>query len=673
MAARADSSPLIVPHDVTLELYRKMLTVALVEERLKVFCKQGKCTFQASTRGHEKVQIGMTMLLRPRHDWFFTYYRSKAIAIGLGMPLKDILLGMLSRDGDPSSNGRNMPEQFSARELNLVAQTAVTGSQYLPAVGMARALQREGVDQIVHVSSGEGATSEGEFFEALNWASREKLPVIFTVQNNGYAISTPQSVQTGSSIHQIARGFGLRSFHFDGTWFEGMYQTLPSVIEEIRRGAGPILIEAEVIRIDPHSSSDDQRKYRTALELEQLRERDPIWQTEQYLLRHGLFSRDELNAVEEQLRAEVDAAAVAADATPQPSGIDLMAHIVSAPLPDETRERAPQPLSDAPVAMIDAINHGLRESLAEDPRVVMFGEDIADPKGGVFGVTRGLASSFPGRVENSALAEASIVGIASGMAMKGFKPVVEIQFADYIWPAMMQLRNEVATLRWRSQGAWSNPMVVRVAVGGYIKGGPWHSACIEATFTHIPGWKIAFPSSADDAKGLLKTAIRGQDPVLFLEHKGLYRKVQAKAFEPDAEYSIPFGKGRIRREGKDLTVVTWGSTVYLALEVARQLELEGRSIEVIDLRTLAPFDEEMVYQSVRKTNRVVVAHEDSLTGGFGAEIVARIAENVLDSLDAPVVRVAAKDTFIPSAPNLELMALPSVEDLCGAVERVLRY
>lgn len=673
MATKADFPHLIVPHEVTLELYRRMLTVALVEERLKVFSKQGKCTFQASTRGHEKVQVGMTMLLRPRHDWFFTYYRSKGIAIGLGMPLQDIFLAMLSREGDPNSNGRNMPEQFSSRELNLVAQTAVTGSQYLPAVGMARALRREGSDQLVHVSSGEGATSEGEFFEALNWASRESLPVIFTVQNNGYAISTPQSVQTGSAIHQIAKGFGLRTFHFDGTWFEEMYDTLPAVLEEVRRGAGPILIEAEVIRLDPHSSSDDQRKYRTADELERLRERDPIWQTEQYLLRHGLLSTGQMDALREEIRTEVDEAALAADAAPPPSGDDLMAHIVAAQPPGDVQERDPQPISDAPVTMIDAINHTLKESLEDDPRVVMFGEDIADPKGGVFGVTRGLASAYPGRVENSALAEASIIGIASGMAMKGFKPVVEIQFADYIWPAMMQLRNEVATLRWRSQGQWTNPMVVRVAVGGYIKGGPWHSDCIEATFAHIPGWKIAFPSSADDAKGLLKTAIRGQDPVLFLEHKGLYRKVQAKAFEPDAGYVIPFGKGRIRREGKDLTIVTWGSTVYLALEVARQLELEGRSIEVIDLRTLAPFDEEMIYRSVRKTNRVVVAHEDSLTAGFGGEIVARIAENILDSLDAPVVRVAAKDTFVPSAPSLELLALPSAEDLRAAVEKVLRY
>ncbi len=589
------------------------------------------------------------------------------------MPLKDIFLAMLSREGDPNSNGRNMPEQFSSRALNLVTQTAVTGSQYLPATGLARALKREGSDQLVHVSSGEGATSEGEFFEALNWASRENLPVIFTVQNNGYAISTRQSVQTGSTIREIAAGFGLRTFHIDGTWFEEMYHTLPPAIEQVRCGAGPILIEADVIRMDPHSSSDDHRKYRAGDELDGLRERDPIWQTEQYLLRHGVLGRDEIAALRTEIRALVDEAALLADAAPPPRGDDILAHVFSTANAPVIEEYEPLQVSDAPVTMIDAINHTLREALEEDPKVVMFGEDIADPKGGVFGVTRGLSTDFPGRVENSPLAEASIIGVASGMAMRGFKPIVEIQFADYIWPAMMQMRNEVATLRWRSQGEWANPMVVRVAVGGYIKGGPWHSSCIESTFAHIPGWRVVFPSSADDAKGLLKTAIRSQDPVLFLEHKGLYRKVQAKAMEPDANYMIPFGKGRVRREGKDLTIVTWGTTVYVALEVARQLEMEGRSIEVIDLRTLVPLDEQMIYRSVRKTSRVVIVHEDSLTGGFGGEIAARIAENVLDSLDAPVVRVAAKDTFVPAAPSLEQLVLPSTEGLRAAIERVLRY
>ncbi|MCC7339681.1 MAG: dehydrogenase [Bryobacterales bacterium] len=663
----------IVPDELTLELYRKMLTVYYVEERMKVFARHGKCTFHASTRGHEKLQTGMTLLLKPRHDWFFTYYRGKGIPIGLGMPLRDVFLAMLTRGGDPNSNGRNMPEQFSSRELNLVAQTACTGTQYLPAVGMARAMVKDGSDAIVYVSSGEGATSEGEFFEALNWAARERLPVLFVVQNNGYAISVPQASQTSSEIHRIAQGFGMPTFDLDGTWFEPMYQMLPPIIDGMRKGGGPALVESRVIRLDSHSSSDDQRKYRSDEELAELAGKDPIYQTEQYLLDHGLLTKDAVEELRDRIRGEVDRAADEADQAPLPSEDDLMAHIYASAAPAATEESARQDLPGNPVTMIDAINHGLREEMEHNPKIVMWGEDIADPKGGVFGVTRGLSNAFGDRVFNSPLAEASIVGVAGGMAIGGYKPIVEIQFGDYLWPAFMQMRDEIATVRWRSQGQWTCPVVVRIAVGGYIKGGPWHSACVESAFAHIPGWKVVFPSCADDAKGLIKTAARSEDPVIFLEHKGLYRRVQAKSPEPDSNYFVPFGKGRVRREGKDVTIVTWGSAVYLALELARRSEEKGLSIEVVDLRSIIPLDEEIIFESIRKTSRVVVAHEDSLTMGFGAEVAARIGEQYFDHLDAPVVRVGAKDSFVPSAANLELAILPSVEDLERGVEKVIRY
>ena len=663
--------PIVVPHETTLELYRKMLTVFFVEERMKIFVKQGKCSFNASTRGHEKVQIGMTMLLRPGFDWFFPYYRSKALAIGLGMPLKDVFLGMLSREGDPNSNGRNMAEHFSSRELNLVSRTAVTATQYLNAVGVARALREEGEGRVVHVSSGEGATSEGEFFEALNWAGREKLPVVFLVQNNGYAISVPQQAQTGSEVHRIAQGFGIRTFHLDGTWFESMYQQLPPAIESVRRGAGPILFEAEVVRLDPHSSSDDHRKYRSPDELAALAQRDPIFRTESYLIRNGVLSADEVAAFRASVKVEVDQAAAEADGHPQPATSDLLAHVYSDEKPPV--EVRPNYLAEKPVTMIDAINHGLREEMVRNSKIVMWGEDIADPKGGVFGVTRGLSTAFPGRVFNAPLAEASIAGVAAGMAIAGYKPIIEIQFADYTWPAFMQLRNEIATVRWRSQGTWNCPVVVRIPAGGYIKGGPWHSACVEGVFAHIPGWRVVFPSCAEDAKGLIKMAARSGDPVIFLEHKGLYRKVQAQTNEPDADFVIPFGKGRIAREGTDLTIVSWGYTVHLALEAARQLEAQGKSIEVIDLRSIAPLDEEIITRSVRKTSRVLVAHEDSLTMGFGAEVAARIAQNCFEYLDAPVRRVGAEDSFVPTAPNLEALALPSAAGLRDAAEDLLRW
>lgn len=667
-----EKSSEIVPRPMVIELYRKMITTYYIEERMKVFVRQGKCSFQASTRGHEKVQIGMTMLLKPRHDWFFTYYREKAIAVGLGMPIKDIFLGMLGRMGDPNSEGRNMPEHFSSRELKLVSQTACTGTQFLPAVGLAKSLRMEGSDALVYVSSGEGATSEGEFFEALNWTARERLPVLFVIQNNGYAISVKQESQTISEIHRIARGFGMPTFDLDGTWFEPMYQTIPPVIERIRAGHGPALVEAQVIRIDPHSSSDDQKKYRSDEELEKLIERDPILQTEKYLLKNKIQTEAELATLREEIKAVVNAAAEEADRLPAPDESRVLAHIYSGNSV-VTEARSPVYLSDEPINMVSAINSGLHEEMALNSKIVMWGEDIADPKGGVFGVTRGLTTAFPGRVENSALAEASIVGIAGGMALNGYKPIVEIQFADYSWPAYMQIRNEIATVRWRSNNEWQCPVVIRIACGGYIKGGPWHSTNVEALYSHTPGWYVLYPSCAEDAKGLIKTAARSEDPVIFLEHKGLYRRVQAKTLEPHAEYLIPFGKGRIRRAGNDLTIVSWGSAVYLALDVAKELEAQNISVEVLDLRSIVPMDDDLVFSSIQKTNRVLVAHEDTLTMGFGAEVAARIAENCFSDLDAPILRLGAKDCFIPSAPNLEAAVLPSLDDMRAAVRQLLSF
>ena len=665
----------IVPDTVVLDLYRKMLTVFYVEERLRIFDRLGKVSFHASARGHIKLQIAMTLLLKPRHDWFFTYYREKGIAIGLGMSLKDIFLGMLSRHGDPNSAGRNMPEHWSSRELRLVAQTAATGTQFLPAVGLARAVKRDGGSDIVYVSSGEGATSEGEFFEALNWATRECLPVLFVIQNNGYAISVPQPVQTSSEIHRIAQGFGMPNYSLDGTWFEPMYETLPPIIEKIRQGGGPALVEAQVIRMDSHSSSDDQKKYRNQEELNEMVERDPIYQTELYLQRHRILGEKQMQEMRQQAKAAVDQAADEADQEPAPRIDGLLAHIYAAASSDVsfTGSLLPQYVSEEPISMIEAINRGLREEMKLNPKIVMWGEDIADPKGGVFGVTRGLSTAYPDRVTNSPLAEASIVGVAGGMAIAGYKPIVEIQFSDYMWPAFMQIRNEVPTVRWRSQGVWTCPVVIRIPVGGHIKGGPWHSACVEAFLAHIPGWRVVFPSSAEDAKGLIKTAARSPDPVIFLEHKALYRRMESRTREPYSDYLIPFGRGLIRREGRDATIVTWGASVYQALEVAKRKEAEGYFLEVLDIRSIVPLDEELIYESVKKTNRVIVLHEDSLTLGFGAEISARVTENCFEHLDAPIMRVAARDSFVPSATTLEDAILPSLGDLSYAVEKLLNY
>jgi 2-oxoisovalerate dehydrogenase E1 component len=654
-----------------LELYRKALTVFYLEERMKIFAKQGRCSFLASSRGHIITQAGFASLLRAGHDCFFTYYRSKGTAVGAGLPLRDIFLGMLGREGDPNSGGRNMPEHFSSKALNYVSMTACTASQYLIALGAAKAMKQDGSDAVVYVESGEAATSEGEFLESLNWASREALPVLFVVQNNGFAISTRQPMQTGSSVRRIAEGFGVDAVEIDGKSASAVYEHARRAIAKIRRGEGPVLIEAKVVRLEPHSSSDDQRKYRTPEELTEVATLDPLLRLERELLARGSLKNVEVIDLRQEIKTQVDAAAEWADGQPQPSDGDLLAHVFSVAV--ETVPREPTPISQEPITLIDAINHGLKEEMLRDPKIVMWGQDIDDPNGGVFGVTRGLGEAFPGRVTNAPLAEASIAGVAGGMAIAGYKPIIEMQFGDYLWPAAMQLRDEIPTVRWRSKGVWTCPVVLRVPVGGYIKGGPWHSACVESFFAHIPGWKVVFPSSADDAKGLIKAAARSQDPVVFREHKALYRKMQAKAFEPDEDYVVPFGKGRVRRQGNDLSIVTWGHSVYLALELARQMEAEGVSLEIVDLRSIVPLDEEIIYATVGKTNRVIIAHEDSLTMGFGAEIAARIAENCIDSLDAPVVRVTAHDSFVPSAPNLEEAVLPSVNSLRKAVERLLRY
>ena len=657
---------------IYLDLLRKMVTVDYIEERLKVFVRAGKVSFHASTRGHEKLQIAMSMLLQSGKDWFFPYYREKALMVGLGMSPKDIFLHMLSKADDPCGGGRNMSEHFSSRALRVVSPTACTGTQYLQAAGMAKAVKAEGKDEIVYVSSGEGATSEGEFFEALNYAGRDQLPVLFLVQNNGYAISVPQSVQTGSEIHTIAKGFKVRSVEVDGTQFTKMFQTLKPLVEEMRHGAGPLLVEAHVVRIDSHSSSDDQAKYRTEEELEAVRQRDPVAHTSGRVLSWGLLDQNGFKAMHEEIKTAVNAAADEADAAPMPEPETAALHIFSGKQPVEN-ETEPKLLSETPITMVDALNHALREEMERNPKIVMWGEDIADPKGGVFGVTRGLTDAFPTRVENAPLAEATIVGVAAGMATGGFKPVVEIQFSDYSYPAYMQIRNEIPTLRWRSGNVWDCPMVVRMATGGYIRGGPFHSQCPETLYLHTPGWYIVYPSNAADAKGLMKTACRIDDPVVFFEHKGLYRQVFSKSPEPDADYLIPFGKAKIVQSGEHLTAITWGSGVVRCQRAAAELARDGFSVEVIDLRTLVPLDEDMIFSSVRKTGKAIVVHEAPLNNGFGGEVAARIADACFDALDAPVRRCTAKDCFPPYAPSLEAAILPSQEDVTAAIRALAAW
>jgi 2-oxoisovalerate dehydrogenase E1 component len=671
---KVPAQPLDAKPEIMIHLYEKMLRTYYVEEQCQVLVRAGKCSFYASARGHEKVQIAMSMLLEPGVDWFFPYYREKALMVGLGMPLEHLFQGMLSREGDPNSLGRNMSEHFSSSELRVVSPTACTGTQFLIAVGMARAIKAAGRDEIVYVAGGEGSTSEGEFFEALNKAQHSRLPVLFVIQNNGYAISVPQQQQTSSELVEVAHGFGMKSVRVDGTRFTDMYNTLRPLVAEMRKGSGPLFVEAMVVRMDSHSSSGDQKKYRDPANMEEARRKDPLAHTEMRLKRAGLLTDEEIDKKRAQVSAEVESAARAVDTLPPPDPAAATTDVYSSN-PVVTEEAEAHYLSDKPITMVEAINHGLREEMERNPKIVMWGEDIQDPKGGVFGVTRGLTEAFPERVENSPLAEATIIGMAQGMAIGGYRPVVEIQFADYSFPAYMQMRNEIPTLRWRSGGAWASPLVVRIATGGYIRGGPFHSQSPETLYAHTPGWYIAYPSNAADAKGLIKTACRMDDPVIFFEHKGLYRQVYSKTQEPDADYLLPFGSARIVRPGDDLTVIAWGRTVHMVQQALGQLAGAGAepSVEVIDLRTIVPLDIETVLTSARRTGRALVVHEAPLFAGMGAEVAAQIADGAFESLDAPVRRVGARDCFVAFAPNLETAILPSVEEIAGAIRELLMF
>jgi len=705
-----------------IEAYRIMYTSRRVDDREILLKRQQKIFFQISGAGHEAVGLAAGFTMKPGYDWFYPYYRDRALCLALGATPLDMLLMAVGAAADPQSGGRQMPSHWSFPKLNVVTQSSPTGSQILQAVGCAEggryfsshphaAKKSEGDyrqfkdvqfqgDEVTYVSLGDGATSEGEFWEAMNTASNRKLPVLFVVQDNGYAISVPVEVQTaGGNISRLVAGFP--NFHFeefDGTDPVASYAAFARTVAYCRAGEGPGFIHAHVIRPYSHSLSDDERLYRPDAERERDATRDPITRMQMFLIREGILDEKGINKLEKQveddLQIAVDQALEAAPPTPDM----IMRYIYSPDLDPTSSALQTEPASAAlaadgkkvaPKTMADLINATLRDEMRRDERIVIFGEDVADAsreqylneklikgKGGVFKLTYGLQHDFGSdRVFNSPLAEANIVGRAVGMATRGMKPVVEIQFFDYIWPAMMQLRDELPLMRWRSNNGFSSPCVIRVAIGGYLTGGAiYHSQCGESIFTHTPGMHVVFPSNALDAAGLLRTAIRCDDPVLFLEHKRLYRETFGRAPYPGPDYTIPFGKAKVVQAGTDLTVITYGAVVPRALQAAQKLEREhGIKVELIDLRCLNPFDWETIAASVSKTNRALVAYEDTLSWGYGAEIAARIADQLFDHLDAPVRRVAAKDVFVAYQPILEDAILPQAEDLLRAMKELAEY
>lgn len=657
-----------------IHAYKAMLLSRFTDDRIDTLIKQGKATFLISGSGHEAIQVACAMAMEGGKDWFFTYYRDNAIGTALGLTPKDIFRHIMGKETDSFTGGRQMPMHLGSKELRMPTASSPTGSQYLQAVGAALSCVYRETDEVAYVGGGEGSTSEGEFFEAINWAAREKLPTIFCIQNNRFAISVPIEQQTaGGSVYKVVAGFeGLHRFHIDGTNFLESYATAKEAVRLARAGEGPSFIYADVVRLRSHSASDSQDKYRSKEAIEKDTLRDPIAALERELVAREIMSQEEIDTTRKELNDYVIRSAEEAYAEPNPKPETVEDHLFC-PENEQTKiaYETSVPKGDS-IVMVDAINHALAEEMEKNPNMLVYGEDVQDGKGGVFTATKGLTTKFGvKRCFNSPLAEASILGTAVGAALSGLKPVVEIQFADYIWPAMMQIRDELVMYRYRSNGSFECPVTIRVATGGYIGGGHYHSQNIEAIFAKCPGMYVVMPSNAADAKGLLKTACQLKDPVLFLEHKFLYRQGYAKSPEPDADYYLPFGKAAVKKEGSDLTIVTYGAMVEKALKVSREMEKKGMGVEVIDIRTIVPLDIETILTSVKKTGKVIVFHEDTKFMGFGAEIAAQIAENAFEYLDAPVKRIGGLHIHIPFA--LESTALPQDSWIMKAAEDMLAY
>lgn len=662
-----------------LELLKDMLLSRFTDDKMAKMVKQNKgATFQLSAAGHELVGVVAAKSLVSGKDWGLPYYRDQPFAIGLGCDLTEIFGAFLARDLPHHSGGRMMPGHFSHKELKIPCQSSVVGSQFLQAVGIAQGIKLSGKDEVVYVSAGDGATSQGDFHEALNYSGIHKLPVIFVIQDNGWAISVHVSEQTsgGSIIHVVQGHQGVEAFEVSGTSYIELGRVMQKAVKRARSGEGPSVVVAKVPRLAAHSSSDDPSKYKTLQHFEEERSKDPIPLFEEFLISKHIATKEEIAQIATEASKMVEQAALQAEQYPFPDESSVLDHLFVKEKDFEEKDPLEGALGTDKIVIMDAINHALDEEMQRDPGVIVFGQDVAHGKGGVFGITRKLTEKFGARrCFNTPLAESTIIGLSIGVSFDGVhKPVAEIQFADYLWTGINQLFNELSSIHYRSNGEWNCPVVIRMPCGGYIQGGPYHSQSIEGFLSHCPGLIVAIPSNASDAKGLMKTAIRSKNPIVFLEHKALYRQQKfCGRQEPSADYLVPFGRAKVVKEGKDLTIVAWGMSVLMAMEVQERLGQEGISLEIIDLRTIVPFDMDTVLKSVKKTGKLLVAHEAARNCGFGAEVVAEISEKAFQYLDAPAQRVCGQDVPVPYNKQLENKVLPQVEDLEIAIRTLANY
>ena len=667
-----DHRDLGLSDDQLVEMYRLMLTARRVDDRMWALQRQGRAAFVLGSSGHEAVQVASVFALDKEKDWVLPYYRDMGVGLAWGFSPKDIFLGVFARKDDPMSGGRQLPSHWSDPDMRVLTQSSVIGTQFPHAAGIAHGLKTRGSDAVVVVYGGEGATSEGDWHEAMNWAGIHKLPLIFIIENNHYAISVPFEEEVAGQLVDRAVGYGFPGYAIDGNAPLVVLGTMQRAVARARAGDGPTLIEAETYRYYAHTSDDNDALYRSRDEIETWRKKDPVARLQQYLIENRMLTEAEEAELDSRVVDELANAVEQAEGSPDPDEPTSRVYAkVIEPGPAVTE---PEVIPDGErINLITAVNRSLHEVFEAHPDAIVFGEDVAREKGGVFKATQHLTERFGAeRCFNTPIAESSIIGCAIGMAVVGYKVIPEIQFADYIYPAFNQIVSEAAKISFRSDGRWSVPIVIRAPYGAGIHGALYHSQSVESFFAHVPGLKVVVPSTPADVKGLLHTAVEDPDPVIFLEPKKLYRL--AKGPFPEGEHKIPLGKAAIRHSGSDLTIIAYGAMAHFALEAVPVLEELGISPEIIDLRSLKPLDWATIEASIQKTSRALIVQEDNEFVGYGAEIAAQIADKTFEWLDAPVKRYASPDVpIMPYAGSLERSLYPTPEGIVEKAQELAKY